>query len=196
MRLKDKSCVVLLFFTILLVSSLCGLENVCFALEREIEFGILEKGDVSGYCEEAYFIVENEADWVMVWERHTLIFEPREPPPSIDFSRNIVVCAFMGQCPTTGYSIDIERIWTNGEQVFVEVVKRCPPEGFAVGQMITCPYAMVLVEKNGMPFVFQVNEREDGAETVFSEFPSAALSIMIFVFICLMVLMLKIKKVK
>jgi hypothetical protein len=41
----------------------------------------------------------------------------------------MVICAFMGQRPTTGYSIDIERIWTDGEKVFVEVVKRRPPEG-------------------------------------------------------------------
>ncbi|MEM2691266.1 MAG: protease complex subunit PrcB family protein [Candidatus Bathyarchaeia archaeon] len=172
--MKDKSYIVLFFFTILLVFSLCGLENVCSALEREIEFGILEKGDISGYCEEAYFVVENEADWVRVWERHTLIFEPREPPPSIDFSRNIVVCAFMGQCPTTGYSIDVERIWTDGKQVFVEVVKRGLPESFAVGQMITCPYVMILVEKTGMPFVFNIIN-EDVPKYVLTEFFSLAL---------------------
>ncbi|MEM0057605.1 MAG: protease complex subunit PrcB family protein [Candidatus Bathyarchaeia archaeon] len=109
-----------------------------------------------------------------VWERHTLIFEPMEPPPSIDFSRNIVVCAFMGQCPTTGYSIDVERIWTDGEQVFVEVVKRGPAEGFAVGQMITCPYVMILVEKTGMPFVFNIID-EEVPKYVLTEFFSLAL---------------------
>ncbi|MBS7621052.1 protease complex subunit PrcB family protein, partial [Candidatus Bathyarchaeota archaeon] len=48
----------------------------------------------------------------------------------------------MGQRPTTGYSIDVERIWTDGEHIFVEVVRRDPPEGFVVGEMITCPYVM------------------------------------------------------
>lgn len=196
MRLKYKiryvSFALILF---LLVISVFALSKV-HAYEQEIGFEILERGDCSGYGEEAYIVVKNDAEWITIWERHTLIREPQEPPPSVDFSVNFVVCAFMGRCPTTGYSIDVERIWTDGEQVFVKVVRRGPPDGFAVGEMITCPYVMVLVEKIDMPFVFHVNESEGGVEAVFSEFPSAVLPVIMFVFLCLMVFVLKAKKVK
>ncbi|MEM3551520.1 MAG: protease complex subunit PrcB family protein [Candidatus Bathyarchaeia archaeon] len=180
---------------VLLVFSLLRLEKVCFASGQECGFEILERGDVSGYFEEAYFVVETEADWIRVWERHTSIREPKEPPPKVDFSVKFVVCAFMGQCPTTGYSIDVERIWTDGEQVFVEVVKRGSREGFAVGLMITCPYVMVLVEKIDMPFVFQVTENVNGSEVMLAEFSSPAVATLITALGCFSIFIkIKIKK--
>ncbi len=197
MKLKVNFYIVLLILALLSVFSIFGLVNVCFASEQEIEFKIFDKGDVSGYCEEAYFVVKNEADWVRVWEKHTFIREPKELPLAVDFSVNFVVCAFMGQRPTTGYSIDVERVWTDGKHVFVEVLKRRPPKGFAVDEMITCPYVMVLIQKTDMPFVFHVvDENGDGVETIFSEFPSTGLAIMVLSLLCLMVFMLKIKKGK
>ena len=163
--------------------------------EKDIAFQILEEGDVSGCCEEEYIIIWNEDEWPGIWKRHTLIREPAEPPPEIDFSNFMVACAFMGQRPTTGYSIDIERIWTDGEKVFVEVVKRRPPEGLVVCEMVTCPYVMVLVERTEMHFVFQVvDENGETSEYVMSEFPSVNIAFLIFPFLLLAVAALKIKK--
>jgi hypothetical protein len=109
----------------------------------------------------------------------------------------MVVCAFMGQRPTTGYSIDIERVWTDGEKVFVEVVKRRPPEGLVVCEMVTCPYVMVLVERTEMHFVFQVvDENGETSDYVMSELPSAKFTLLIFVFLLSAAVTLKIKKFK
>jgi hypothetical protein len=99
--------------------------------------------------------------------------------------------------PTTGYSINVERIWTDGENVFVEVVKRCPPEGWVVCEMVTCPYVMVLVERTEMPFVFQVvDEKGETSDYVMSELPSAEFALLIFVFLLAAAVTLKIKKSK
>jgi len=165
------------------------------ASEREVHFEILERGDFSGYGEEAYIVVTNEYEWITLWEKHILLREPKEPLPSIDFSRSLVVCAFMGKCPTTGYSIDIKRIWTDGEQVFVEVVKCGPHEGFAVGEMITCPYVMALTEKTDMPFVFQVLDVGNGTAAMLAEFSSSAVMTLIVVLGCFAIFIkIKIKK--
>lgn len=174
--------------TLLLVFSKLILGG-CYASVRVVKFEILEKGDFSGYCEEAYFVVKAEDDWIEVWERHTLVREPKEPPPSIDFSVNFVVCAFLGQCPTAGYSMDINRIWTDGERVFVEVVKHSPPDGFAVALMITYPYVLVLVERIDMAFVFCVINRDgDIVEHVLAEFPSAIFCVCTFCSLLVVVL--------
>jgi hypothetical protein len=195
MRLKCR--VGLLFIMVLLVASMLFFKNGYSNGEKDIVFEILEKGDVSGCCEENYVVVGNEDEWVSVWERHALIREPAEPPPEIDFSKFMVVCAFMGRRPTTGYSIDIKRIWTDGEKVFVEVVKSCPPEGLVVCEMVTCPYVMVLVERTDMHFVFQVVDENGGtAEYVLSEFPLAKFAFLIFAFLLAAAVTLKIKKFK
>ena len=138
-----------------------------------MHFKFWRKATLAGVVKKNILLLWNEDEWSGIWKRHTLIREPAEPPPEIDFSNFMVVCAFMGQRPTTGYSIDIERIWTDGEKVFVEVVKRRPPEGLVVCEMVTCPYVMVLVERTEMHSVFQVvDENGETSEYVTSEFPS------------------------
>lgn len=165
----------------LLVCLILPFGNCYSAAEQEITFEILDVGDVSGYVEESYLVVKSEVDWVNVWKKHALIREPPEQPPEIDFTKNFVICAFMGTRPTTGYSINVEKVWTDGEKVFVEVVKRCPPEGMVVCQMLTCPYVMVLVERTEMHFVFHVaNENGNVVEYVLSEFPSAINAVLLF----------------
>jgi len=165
-----------------------------YSYEKEIAFEIMEKGDISGCCEEKYIVVGNEDEWSEVWKRHTFMREPAEPPPEIDFSKFMVVCAFMGRRPTTGYSVDIGRIWTDGEKVFVDVVKYCPPEGLVVCEMLTCPYVMVLVERMDMPFVFQVIDENGGTEYVVSEFPLAKFAFLLFVLLLVVVVALRMRK--
>jgi len=181
---------------ILSVCSLLIFKNSCFAAEQEIEFEILDMGDVSGYGEEAYLVVVSEADWINIWKKHASICTSQEQPQEIDFTKNFVICAFMGKRPTTGYSINVEKIWTDGEKVFVEVVKRCPPEGLAVCEMVTCPYVMVLVERTEMPFVFQVvDESGETAKYIMSEFPLANYAFLVFGFLLAIVVALKIKEI-
>lgn len=193
LRYENGLCLFTLLF--LLVVPMLLFKNVYSIAEREINFEILEKGDVSGYCEENYIVVRNEDEWAEVWRRHTLIREPAETPPEVDFSKFMVVCAFMGWRPTTGYSINVEGIWTDGEKVFVEVIKRGPPEGLVVCEMVTCPYVMVLVGRTEMHFVFQVvGEGGETTEYVLDEFSSLVSVSVLFTFLFVTIIMLKIKK--
>lgn len=100
----------------------------------------------------------------MIWERHTILQEPPASCPDVDFSENVVICAFMGRCPTAGYAICIEGIWTDGELVHVEIIKGSPPEDFAVAQVITCPFIIASIESIDLHLVFHVAE-EDGTTT-------------------------------
>lgn len=194
MRLRDKICYGLSALILLLVFFMFVLGNVC-ASEQEIGFEILERGDCSGYSEEAYIVVKTESEWITIWERHTLIRVPQESPPYIDFSRSFVVCTFMGRCPTTGYFIDIERVWTDGEHVFVKVTKHGPPEGFLTNPMITCPYIMILMEKVDMPFVFcVVGEDGETREHILTEYPQNFFSSVLFIFLLLVAVALIVRK--
>ncbi len=124
----------------------------------EIEFEVIGIGDMSGYCEEAYLVVRTETEWEAIWEKHTLSELSATPHPRIDFTGSIVVCAFMGRRPTAGYSISIQRIWTDGKQVHVEIAKSSPPEDFAVAQVITCLFTFAMLEKTDLHFIFQATE--------------------------------------
>jgi len=157
-----------------------------------MEFEIIESGDISGYCEEAYFVVKTESEWEIIWEKHTVLQASPTLSPDVDFSKNVVICAFMGRCPTAGYAISIERIWTDGEQVHVEIIKSSPPEEFAVAQVITCPYMFASIEKLDLPFVFHVAEK-NGAVTdyVLPEFSAATYLLVVFIALSAAIIALK-----
>jgi hypothetical protein len=78
------------------------------------------------------------------------------PCPEADFSKDFVICAFMGRRPTSGYSIAIERIWTDEERMHVQIVKISPPENFTVAQVLMSPYVFVSSEKVDMKVVSDV----------------------------------------
>ena len=149
---------------------------------RDVEFEIIDFGDISGYGEEMYIVIENEVEWAEIWEKHTILYETPPQYPKIDFSRFTVICAFMGRCSTTGYCISIERIWANVERIHIEVTKSSPPKDFIVACMLTYPYVFASLEKTDLDFVFNVTE-EDGTiiEYVLPEFPTTLFTLTAFI---------------
>ncbi|MFP3985216.1 MAG: protease complex subunit PrcB family protein [Candidatus Bathyarchaeia archaeon] len=148
----------------------------------EMPFEVIDWGNMNGYCEETYIVVRNEAEWEGVWEKHTLLESPPRSLPEINFSRNIIVCVFMGKCPTAGYKISIDRIWTDGEFVHVEIVKSRSSNDLAVAQIITRPFIIASLNSTNLHFVFHVAE-EYGVTTdyILPEFPEARYLLVLFV---------------
>lgn len=138
---------------------------------QDLEFNVIDSGDLSGYNEEEYLVIKTEVEWTNVWEKHTILCANAcmgQPPcPNVDFSEKMVICVFMGERPTLGYDVLIERIWVEEERVYVDVVKRSPPKGSMVGQALTYPFMLVSVEKMDVEVVFHVTE-EDGTDIEFS----------------------------
>lgn len=63
---------------------------------------------------------------------------PSEP---VDFSKTAVVAVFAGEKNTGGYSVGVEK---NADRISVKVA--APPKGAMVTQVLTAPYAVMLVE--------------------------------------------------
>jgi hypothetical protein len=146
----------------LLILSLAWLAGLGSASEeQDLEFQVIGSGDISGHREENYLVIRTKADWEELWVRHVILVSPCPPAPEVDFSSDMMICAFMGQRRTGGYSISIERICTVEEEVHVEVVKCSPPLGVPVIQVVTFPYVFALMEKTAMDFTFEVTN-EDG----------------------------------
>jgi len=145
------------------------------SIEQDVNFEVVDWGDQSGYNEETYLVVKTEAEWAEVWAKHTAPHKPATLYPEINFSKNMVICAFMGKRPTTGYSISIRRIWAKEERIHVEIAKSAPPENLAVGEVITYPYVFASLERTDWGVIFNITE-EDGAvnEVAIPEFSVAA----------------------
>ena len=152
----------------------------------DLEFEVIDSGDLSGYCEEEYLVIKTEVEWTSVWEKHTVLCmhlcTGRPPCPNVDFSEKTVICVFMGERPTLGYDISIESIWVEEERVHVDVVKRSPPKEYSGGQALTYPFMLVSLEKADFEVVFHVTE-ETGTDIEFSlpEFPTMTFTLTLLV---------------
>ncbi len=154
----------LITFILLMLSVTLPLLKVGEASEKQdIEFEIIDYGDISGYDEETYLIVKTEAEWTNVWKKHTIPFLSEQSVPEIFFSEKMVTCAFMGKRPTTGYDISVEGIWVEEGKIHVEIAKRSPSKNTAVATVLTYPYVFVSLERTDLEVVFRVTE--ENAET-------------------------------
>ena len=188
MQNKNKLCFVLFLAILVLNVNLCmGQEGG--PLVEEVEFQIIDEGYLSGYGEESYLVIRDETEWTDVWERHSRTLMPT-PCPEIDFSKNMVICAFMGERRTTGYSISIEKIYVEDEKLYVIVVKHHPPPNADVGQAITYPYIIVSLERLDLEVVFKSNGQ------VLLEFPTGTSMLFILIAITVAIVIYKQRVVK
>ncbi|GEM_PF-1077733 len=124
-----------------------------------LEFQTIAKGVWSGHGNHAYYVIQDSDDWISVWSQHQQIFIPQHPPPEIDFSKAAVIAVFMGECRTTGYSIEVKEIIDTGLTIIVKVEKVYPGKNCIVGLALTCPYHIIQTSKINKHVIFQTSER-------------------------------------
>ena len=89
-------------------------------------------------------LVKNERDWEKTWVQAKGKIDPLPSKPSVDFSRQYVIAAFMGERPSSGYHIEISNIEKKGGTLDVYVKKYETPGMLTV---ITNPFYLARIPK-------------------------------------------------
>ncbi len=71
----------------------------------------------------AIVLVKNESDWDKVWIQAKGRIDPLPARPTVDFSRQYVIAAFMGERPSSGFRIEISAIEKRGKILDVYIKK-------------------------------------------------------------------------
>lgn len=98
--------------------------------------------------------VQDSADWRAVWAR---IVGPHSdaPLPPVDFSREMLLVAAMGEQPCRGYLINIDTIFRDDEKrIFAVVRERHRGAGCGCLNEVTSPVDIVVVPKTIRPVTF------------------------------------------
>jgi hypothetical protein len=80
-----------------------------------------------------------------------------DPLRRLDYSRKLAIVLFLGTQPTTNYTVQITRISTENDRVFVEAELRDPSYGLEEGQISqasdieTLPAHVVTLDREGLP---------------------------------------------
>ena len=73
----------------------------------------------------------------------------------VDWSKEMLLAAFMGQKPTGGYSVTITSVRSVGGHLFVTVAESVPSRDVMTAQVLTTPFDIVAVKKSALPVVWK-----------------------------------------
>ncbi len=111
----------------------------------------IDRGDMSGIDMPRQSAVRTEAEWTALWKLHA----PAKPAPAVDFTRTLVLAAFLGTRPTAGFSVEIVGARDEGGTLVVQVVEKRPPPDAITAQVLTAPYHIVAVPAHAGPVRFE-----------------------------------------
>jgi hypothetical protein len=99
-------------------------------------------------------VVTDPQEFKKIWQEIYREQFPHPSLPDVDFSKEMVIVAFMGEQPTSGYSIDIIEVTEYADRIEVQIVKHKPAQDATVAQVITRPFCLAKIEKIGKPARF------------------------------------------
>jgi hypothetical protein len=111
----------------------------------------LASGQQSGIRTARRAVVRTEAEWKKLWAEHQNARTGRsDPPPQVDWTKEMVVAVFMGEKPTGGYAVSVKDAREEKGKLAVAVVERVPGPGAITIQVLTAPFHMVAVKRSGL----------------------------------------------
>jgi hypothetical protein len=116
----------------------------------------------SGLATPQRLVVRDQGAWQQTWASIWRNVSPQPPLPAIDFTREMVIVAALGQRPTGGFSIIISEARADGAATLVTVRSIAPGAGCGVTLAITTPVDVARVTRRdgqvGFSEVSEVNE--------------------------------------
>ena len=101
------------------------------------------RGEAPGVAAFQTTVVRSDSEWQELWPK----LGTNRPTPHFDFSRVMVVGVFLGEKPTGGYSVQIQKALreTDGVRILHHVVE--PPKGNPRAQVLTHPFHLVVIPR-------------------------------------------------
>jgi len=100
----------------------------------------------SGLNDQQRIVVRDQTQWKEIWQQIWKRASPTPDLPSIDFSREMVIVASMGNKPTGGYNILIDAASESGGGINV-VIKSVSPGRCSVTQAFSQPVDIARVTR-------------------------------------------------
>lgn len=119
-------------------------------------FGTLDRGTDSNARLPSPEVFTDTAEWRGFWTQHA----PDRPLPEVDFERDMVLVAMVGEREEAGDSVEVRRILQVDQGTISEVVERVPGNFCSPAARVHVPYHIVVAPSTPAPYRFQVNREE------------------------------------
>ncbi len=101
----------------------------------------------SSHVESARVVIRDAAEWGRYWAGIVDQISPTPPVPAVDFARQFVVAASMGQRSSGGYTIDVTAVYQRGGAVHVVVKSVSPGSSCGAAMVMTAPVVAVAIDR-------------------------------------------------
>ena len=125
----------------------------CASLGGHSDMQLLASGTHSGVKEQEYHDLHNAKDFQTWWNKAYSSYSEVPALPSVDFTKNMVVAAFMGEKSHGGYSIRVENIEQTPDAYNVNIRINIPGQGCRTTQDVVQPFEFVVVPDNKGAFI-------------------------------------------
>ena len=111
-----------------------------------------------GITERGRLVIRDRNAFDKLWQQLHRLGSDKPPLPEVDFSREMIIVAAMGQQPTSGYEIIIDSACKVDHQLGVLVRSTNFLKCFGQTTSLTAPVDMVRLPKTDLPVVFRETE--------------------------------------
>lgn len=115
----------------------------------------LATGQQSGVQKPERVVVRTQPEWEALWKRSAPSKAQAEAIPEVDWSKEMVLAAFLGSRSTGGYGVRILEAREVNGKLEVRVEERRPEPGGFVTQAFTAPFHMVAAPKSALPVAWK-----------------------------------------
>jgi hypothetical protein len=112
-----------------------------------------------GTAEPLLFEIRDEESWQVLWRRMVANHSPTPPRPAVNFDREMLLGAFMGQRSSGGYTIEIVSVRDVGETLHATVVRTSPGRECMGLAVMTAPADVVRVDRVDKPVRWETRDR-------------------------------------
>jgi hypothetical protein len=116
-------------------------------------------GQHSGLRESARLVVRDPDRFTQLWNEAWAGVQPPPPLPAVDFEREMVIVAVMGEQASGGFTIEVTGALDAGGEVKVGVRRSRPAPGCPVTLALTQPLDVVKLPRRASPVTFDEAEQ-------------------------------------
>ena len=118
-----------------------------------VSFKTIARGVRSGVREPSQVAIRSQSEWQKLWRQHTSPSAAPVPLPAVDFDKEIVAAAFLGEKPTGGYGVEISAAEVTDSSLTIFVKETSPSPGAILTQGFNQPFHIVRIETHGIESV-------------------------------------------
>lgn len=112
--------------------------------DAAVEYSVILSGSHSQAKDFRVELVTGDGEWERIWQIVKGLEEPLPSKPTVDFGREYVIAAFMGERSSSGYRIEVTAIEKKGRTLLVHLKKYETPGMLTV---MTSPFTLVRIPR-------------------------------------------------